>query len=241
MKHALPKTLTAAGAAVFLLTGCNLISGETDGGDSTGDGSDGGGDTPVYTEIASWDACEILDNLQPITDEMGILGYGSTSASGGEPGSSELGNTFDPDAIGCNSTINLGTFEGSPMTGEIEIKIVPTNSEDEATAAYEERVAAADSESSSGTDPQSQEFDDPWDQGTMISWTGESEQDYVQVIARDGQWVFHIDLYHSTDWGEYSTGEPALQFTPEERNQWFIDTYLPDVNQTINDQLAEVQ
>jgi hypothetical protein len=48
-------------------------------------------------------------------------------------------------------------------------------------------------------------------------------------------------LYHSYDYGLEAVGEPSLPFTVEERNQWLVDTYLPEVNQTINDRIAEVQ
>lgn len=238
MKRTLPKALAAAGAAAFLLSGCNMVSGS----DSTDNATDDAGDsTPVYEEIASWNACEILDNLQPITDYMGIKGYGSSTSEGGSPGNSELGNTFDPDAMGCNGLIYLGEFEGSGLNGEIQVKIVPTNSEEDAVAAYEERVASAESESASGADALSDEFGDPWDQGAMVSWIGDADQPHVQVIARDGQWVLHIDLYHSTDYGVYAGFDPALPFTPDERNQWLVNTYLPEINQVVNDKLAEVQ
>lgn len=241
MKHSIAETskaLAAAGAAVFVLTGCSLITGEPDGS-SNGSG-DGSSDDPVYTEMASWDACEVLNNLQPITDYMGIQGYGSSTSAGGEPGNSEIGNTFDPDAIGCNGLIYLGNYEGT-MNGEIEVKIVPTENVEQATAAYEDRISVAESEAAQWTDVKTEEFSDPWDQGTMISWIGDIDEPHVQVIAREGQWVLHIDLYHSEDFGLDVGHDPALSFTPDERNQWLIDTYLPEVNQIVNDRIAEVQ
>jgi hypothetical protein len=191
--------------------------------------------------MASWNACEVLDNLKPITDYMGIKGYGSSTAEGGEPGNSEIGNTLDPDAIGCNGLIYLGSYEGLGMDGEIQVKIVPTESEDDASATYEERVSAAESSASQGEGAATTEFSDPWDQGALISWTGSASAPNVEVVARDGQWVFHIVLYHSYDYGLEAVGEPSLPFTVEERNQWLVDTYLPETNQIINDRIAEVQ
>jgi hypothetical protein len=235
MKHTTAKTLTAAAATALLLSACQQGSASDNGSE------DAGGDDPVYAEMASWNACEVLNNLQPITDYMGIVGYGGSTAQGGEPGNSEIGNTLDPDAIGCNDLINLGSYEGLPMGGEIQVKIVPAESDEQAAAAYEDRVATAEAESAEWTDIKSEEFGDPWDQGTMISWIGDAEQPHVQVIAQDGQWVFHIDLYHSTDMAVGTAGGQYLSFTPDERNQWFVDTYLPEVNQTINDRIAEVQ
>jgi hypothetical protein len=240
MKRTIFKTLAATGAAALLLSGCSLFQRGEDTG-SGSNGEDGGSDNAVYNEMASWNACEVLDNLQPITEKMGIQGYGSSSATGGEPGNSEIGNTFDPEAIGCNGLIYLGSLDGVPMNGEIEVKIVPTENEEQATTAFEDRVSQAESDAAQWTDVKTTEFGDPWDQGTQVSWIGDVDQPHVQVVARDGQWLTHIDLYYSKDFGLDATGDPLLPFTPEELNQWFVDTYLPEVNQIVNDRIAEVQ
>jgi hypothetical protein len=108
-------------------------------------------------------------------------------------------------------------------------------------ATYADRVLTAEAESAQWTDAKSEEFGDPWDEGTMVSWIGDVDQPHVEVIARDGQWVFHIDLYHSEDFGLDVGRDASLPFTPDERNQWFVDTYLPEVNATVNDRIAEVQ
>lgn len=239
MKRTLYRTFAATGAAVLLLSGCGLLD---RGSDTSGDANgDDGGDNAVYNEMASWDACEVLGNLQPITDYMGIQGYGSSTATGGEPGNSEIGNTFDPEALGCNGLIYLGSLDGVPMNGEIEVKLVPTESEEQATTAFEDRVSLAESESAQWSDAKIEDFGDPWDQGTLISWIGDVEQPHVQVIARDGQWLTHIDLYYSKDFGLDATGDPLLPFTPDDLNKWFVETYLPEVNQNVNDRIAEVQ
>jgi hypothetical protein len=211
-------------------------------GSASDNGSeDAGGDDPVYAEMSSWNACEVLSNLQPITEYMGIQGYGSSTSPGGEPGNSEIGNTLDPDAIGCNGLIYLGESEGYASGGEIQVKIVPTESVDVATTSFEDRVAAAESAGSQGEGSESSEFADPWDQGAIVSWVGTADSPNVEVIARDGQWVFHIQLNYAEDLGLRNTGEPSYSFTADELNQWFVDTYLPEVNQTINDRIAEVQ
>lgn len=243
MKHTLFKVFAATGAAALLLTACDSGSADDDSSSS----GDTASQNPVYAEMASWNACEVLDNLQPITDYMGIKGYGSSTSEGGEPGNSEIGNTFDPEAIGCGSIIYLGSLEGASsgnsfgMSGEIKVKIVPTESEDQAAAVYEERATSAETEASEWTSPATEEFADPWDEGTMVSWIGDADQPNVEVVARDGQWVFHIQLYHTNDFGLRGGGDPALAFTDEELNRWFVDSYLPEVNQAINDRIAEVQ
>ncbi len=240
MRHACFKAFAATGAAALLLTACN----------SGGDTDDGSGDTasqnPVYAEMSTWDACEVLDDLRPITEYMDIKGYGSSTSEGGEPGSSELGNTFDPDAMGCGNLIYLGSLEGASgdsygMSGEIKVKIVPTENEDQATTTYEDRAASAESEASEWTEVTTEEFTTPWNEGIIVSWIGDADQPNVEVVARDGQWVFHIQLYHTNDFGLRGGGEAALAFTDDELNQWFIDTYLPEVNQIVNDRIAEVQ
>ncbi len=236
MKHACFKAFAATGAAALLLTACDS------GGSTDDDGSgDAASQNPVYTEMSTWDACEVLDDLQPITEYMGIEGWGSITAQGGEPGNSELGNTFDPGALGCNGMLNLGDNEGMGAGGELNVKIVPAESEDDAAAAYEERVSAAEATSLEGENSEASEFSAPWDQGAVYSWTGTASSPHIEVIAQDGQWVVHLQLNHDQDFGIRNGGEPALAFTDDELSQWFVDTYLPEVNQIVNDRIAEVQ
>jgi len=240
MKRTIFKTLAATGAAALLLSGCSLFQrGEDTGGDSNGE--DGGSDNAVYNEMASWNACEVLDNLQPITEEMGIQGYGSSTATGGEPGNSEIGNTLDPESIGCNGLIYLGSWEGLGMDGEIKVKIVPTESEDAATTAYEDRVSAAEAASSQWSDVVTEAFDEPWNSGTLVAGTGSAEANWLEIVARDGQWVFHIQLNYATDYGIYGGSDQYYPFTNDELRQWFVGTYLPEVNTTVNGLIAEVQ
>jgi len=240
MKRTILKTFAATGAAALLLSGCSLLDrGSETSGDTSGE--NGGSDNAVYNEMASWNACEVLDNLQPITEEMGIQGYGSSSAAGGEPGNSEIGNTFDPDSIGCNGLIYLGSWEGLGMDGEIKVKIVPTESEEGAATAYEERVSAAQSTSAQWSDVVSEEIGEPWNSGTLVAGTGSAEVNWLEIIARDGQWVFHIQLNYATDYGIYGGSDQYYPFTNEELHQWFVETYLPEVNVTVNDLIAEVQ
>jgi hypothetical protein len=182
MKRTFFKAFATAGATALLLTACN--SGGSADDDASGNSAS---QDPVYAEMASWDACEVLDDLQPITEYMDIKGYGSASSEGGEPGSSKLGNTFDPGAMGCGNLIYLGSYEGLGMDGEIKVKIVPTESEEQASSTYEERASAAESSSSQGDEAESIEFTEPWDRGLMVSWTGAADAPHVEVIAQEGQ------------------------------------------------------
>ncbi|MEU6859023.1 hypothetical protein AB0B28_09170 [Glycomyces sp. NPDC046736] len=234
MNPAFARTLAAAGAAALLLSGCAVFERASAEPEEEVD--------PVYAEMAAWDACEVLDNLAPITEYMGIEGYGSSTSGGRDwPSTMKIGNTWDPGAIGCNDLIYLGSIEGLGMSGEIKVKIVPSENENLSKTQYFERVASAEMSSAKWDDVKTETFNGPWDEGTMISWVGAAENPEVEVIAREGQWLFHIQLYHNYDRGERIGREPSFPFTIEERNRWFVDTYLPEVNQTINDKLAEVQ
>jgi hypothetical protein len=220
-----------------VLTGCERPT----FGDSGAEGPEPLSDDPVYNDMAAWDACWILEDLQPIIDYMGIEGFGSSSGAGKPlPTAQRFGNTWDPGATGCGGLIYLGSYEGLGVSGELLVKIVPAENEDQAATAYADRVAYAEAEAAKWTGLQTEEFSEPWDRGTMLSWTGNAESPVVHIVAQDGQWVFNIRLYHSQDWGA-GNGEPVLAYTPEERNRWLVDTYLPEANQIINASIAAVQ
>ncbi len=237
VKRALVSAFALASVAV-LLAGCERPT----FGDSSADGPEPLSDNAVYNDMAAWDACLILNDLEPVIDYMGIEGWGSSTGGNPLPTAQRFGNTWDPGATGCGGLIYLGSFEGFGVTGELLVKIVPAENEDQAATAYADRVAYAETEAAKWTEVTSEEFSDPWDQGTMMAWTGNAENSVVHIIAQDGQWVFNIRLYHSQDWGAGAIGgEPILSFTPEERNRWLVDTYLPEANQLINDAIAAGQ
>lgn len=231
------KAFAAAGAAVLLLTACNTSNG-TDGEAASGDAA---AQDPVYAAMASWDACEVLDHLQPITDYMDIKGYGSSTAESGQPGSSKIGNTFDPESIGCGSLISLGKSEGFASGGQLNVSLVPTRSESTASAAYSERISSAEATGTSGEGFSEVMIGEPWDEGNLYSWKGDSDAPHLELVARDGQWILHIELEHDKDLGLQNTGTPSYSFTGEELSQWLVESYLPEVNQIVNERIAEVQ
>jgi hypothetical protein len=231
------KTCTAAAAAALALSACNA------GGDSSGDGSDDTAEDPVYAAMATWNVCEVLDNLQPITDEMGIEGWGGTNAEGGDPGPSELGNTFDPDAMGCGSLLNItssGDYVNFGGGGELKVKLVPTESADQAATAYDSRASSAQGAGSAEANFFESPLAGDWDQGVLYGWSGSADAHYLEVIGQSGQWVLHIQLNYDQNFGE-EDGEPAYRFTSDELEQWFAETYAPEVEQTVNAKIAEVQ
>ncbi|MDA1361540.1 hypothetical protein O1R50_18070 [Glycomyces luteolus] len=234
MKFAAAKTATAAAALLLALAACS-----EDAGSNGGNGD--GGEDPVFAAMKTWDACEVLDNLQPITDFMGIEGWGSSTAAGGEPQTREYDSTWYPDSIGCGNLIYLGENDWTGAGGELGVAIAPAESEDAASTLFEERTANANAAGSGGTDFQETSISGPWDEGFLYTWSGGGESPNTQIVARDGQWVFTFDLDHTLDYGLENRGEPALAFTEDELHQWLIDTYLPEVNQIVNDKIAEVQ
>ncbi|WP_241379549.1 hypothetical protein [Glycomyces sp. L485] len=195
----------------------------------------------MFAAMTTWDACEVLDNLQPIADYMGIEGWGSSTSEGGEPGTREYGNTWDPDAIGCGNLINLGENSGVVGGGELSVAIVPTEDEDQASSLYESRRATAESAVSGGEDFVESAIADPWDEGVLYASKGNAGSSDLQVIARDGQWIFHIKTNYDQDYGLINEGEPAFGFTNDEFHRWLIETYLPEANQNVNAEIAEVQ
>lgn len=229
--------IAALASAAMLVTGCDRpVLGDDDGADEATSTD------PVFNAMTTeWDGCEVLNDLQPAVDFMGIEGWGSSTGGKPFPATQRYGrNTWDPAALGCGDLIYLGSWEGYGITGELLVKIVPAENEDQAAAAYDERVAAAETEAAKWTGLSTEAFTGPWDEGILMSWTGSAENWSVQTVARDGQWVCHIRLYHSQDWGAVN-GEGLLDYTPEERNRWLIDTYLPEVNQTVTDRIAQVE
>ncbi len=220
-----------------MLSACNLASGGSDGE------TDAAAEDPVYAEMSTWDACEILDNLQPIADEMHIEGWGGINAEGGAPGPSALGNTFDPGALGCNGMLNIlsgGDYVNFGGGGELNVKIVPTENADQAATAYEERASAAQSDGSAGEGLTELPLEGGWDQGVLYGWTGSANAHYLEVIGLSGQWVLHIQLDYDHNFGE-EDGEPAYSFTSDELEEWFAGTYAAEVEQTVNAKIAEVQ
>jgi hypothetical protein len=228
------KTITASAAVLIVLTACSENAGSNGG---TGDD----GEDPVFAAMKTWDACEVLDNLQPLTEYMGIEGWGSTTASGGEPQTREYDSTWYPDSIGCGNLISLGESAGSASGGEVGVGIAPAEGEDQAAAAYAERVSSAESTGATGQNLSRTDIGGPWDEGVLISWLGSADGPHTQVIARDGQWVFFVDLDYDKDLELQNTGTPSYNFTEDELHQWLTDTYLPEVNQAVNDKIAEVK
>ena len=116
------QAMAGIGVIALLLAGCSPDDGD-DGGENS-NGSDGG--DPVASEMRHWEPCEVLENLQPFTDFMGITKFTST-AEADTPDSAGFGEaSLDPDAIICGAGIELPDVSPNTSgTGVLTVKIVP--------------------------------------------------------------------------------------------------------------------
>lgn len=227
------KAMAGIGLAALLLAGCSPDGGD-DSGNGDGNGSEGG--DPVATEMRSWEPCEVLDNLQPFVDFMGITEF-TTSPGEFIPDSAGYGEaSLDPDAIICGANIALPDItEGTSGRGVLTVKIAPFDNEEQATESYNGRLR----EPVGDVETAREDLGDPWDEGVLVASTAETNAtDFLDVVARDGQWVFQIELQYTGDYNAYNGFEPSYPFTNEELYSWLVETYLPAVNQTVNDRAA---
>lgn len=232
MARGMTKAMTGLGVAALLLAGCS--AGEGDNAGENGDGSNGS--DPVATEMRSWDPCEVLENLQPIVDYMGITEFTAT-ADPTVPDSAGFGEaTLDPDALVCGAGIELAEI-GPNMSGSglLRVSIVPLDNEEQATESYASRAPNA----VGPVELANEAFGDPWDEGILLATSEESgATDYLDLVARDGQWIIQIEIQYTGDYNAKNGMEPSYPFTNDELYQWFAETYLPAVNQTVNDRAA---
>ena len=68
MRRGIIQSLAGIGAAALLLSACTSEDGSN--GDGNGNGNDTGSGDSAAEGIQSWDACEVLNDLQPIVDYM---------------------------------------------------------------------------------------------------------------------------------------------------------------------------
>lgn len=224
------KAMAGIGAAALLLAGCSA------GGDDASEDDTDGGD-PAATEMRSWEPCEFFQNLQPFIDFMGITEF---TGSPGEyiPDSAAFGEaSLDPDALICGASIVLpDVSEGSSGRGVLSVRLVPLDDDAQATESFASREPNAIGPVESARETLS----DPWDEGILLATVEESgATEYVDVVARNGQWILQIEIQFTGDFSAQDGGEPAYPFTNDELYTWLTETYLPDVNQTVGDRLAE--
>lgn len=228
MTRGMIKALAGVGAAALLLAACS----SEDGGDGNND--DGSGDSAA-ADMQSWDACEVLGDLQPIVDFTDLT-WTATKAEG-RPDSTPWGQSSRiPDALVCGGSIDLPTPDSMPATGGVVVGITPIEDEAQATAVYDEHVVAIGQQGD--VDVAQMDLGDPWDSGTLLARANESgATEYVGAVALEGSFLVHIIITYSADLGLYAGEEPNYPFTNDELHQWLAETYMPSVNQAINDKI----
>lgn len=208
-------------------------------GDGGGDGNSHKEIDLVVTDMRSWDACEVLDDLQPFADFLGVEEFTATVSGGNRPDSTAWGKSSrDPDGVVCGAGIDLGSIGGMPAVGGLLVSIVPAESEQQAQDFYDERASWIDG--NGVLELARKDIGDPWELGILLAKSAESgATEYVSVVAREEQWAIYISLSFTGDYSAQNGGEPDYQFTNEELHGWLIDTYLPGMHQAINDRIEK--
>jgi hypothetical protein len=227
--------VAALGVATLFVTGCTAEDSQNPGGASTDF-------DPVLTEMRTWQGCDVAEDLQPIADFMGIKEW--TSTGQGKPDSVKPGEAnMDPDAMICGAGIVLDDI-GEDLSGRgmLHVKVVPTPSEQLATTSYDARAKNTTDfhTKDKNVEVAKIEFDQPWDAGILYAAEEETgATSYVNVVARDGQWLMEIELSFTSDFGRQDGQEPAYPFSNEELHQWLIETYLAETHAAIEKKLAD--
>lgn len=250
MKFANGRLAALGGAVLLLAAGCNALSGD----DAGGDGTDGGSTDPLAEEMRAWPGgCEVLDNLQPIVDYMQIQ-----EIDGGSLNNNAWGEGMDGEALTCNGLVTVKTFElpnGSTneRDGELWGGIVPWENEDQAKDSYTERTVD-DIEGLQEQDSSLQVIEEiplgsEWDEGKLIVMDRETQWS-LNLVGRDGQWLFFAEVNYGHDDGEALYNENsdvmsgtledyAYPFDDDALQQWLVNEYAPSVNQLINDRIGQ--
>lgn len=228
MRRGIIQSLAGIGAAALLLSACTSEDGSN--GDGNGNGNDTGSGDSAAEGIQSWDACEVLNDLQPIVDYMELTW--TAVRVEGQPDSTPWGESSRiPDATVCGGSIDLPSQDGLPQTGGVVVGITPIEDQSDATAVYDAHVASI---AKQGDEDIAQlDLGDPWDSGTLIARTS-GATDYVGIAALDGDFLVHVIITYTNDYGARE-GEPYYPFTNDELYQWLVDTYMPEVNQLVSD------
>jgi len=241
--------IAAVGTTALLASACSQ-----DGGDSDSPEEPGGG-SAVAEEMRSWDACEVLDNLQPVWDYMQI-----EAVQGGEDSlaSTPWGSGMDKQAATCNGLVTVSTFTMSSGTemvndGELWGSIIPWDTEAEAEESYVERTVddqeAQDNQSSTWEELDRIDLGSDWDEGVLI--VAKDEQSHsLNAIARDGEWLIQILIRYGNDLGReyYETNQDDLSgqsiedfaypFEDDALQQWLVSDYIPSVHQAITEKIG---
>ncbi|MEV3938314.1 hypothetical protein AB0K52_20350 [Glycomyces sp. NPDC049804] len=224
--------------ALLMLAACggNGDDGATPPGSGSTNGSetasaDGGGDSAVYDEIASWeDPCEVLGGVySDLTESLRAASVGEEFVSG------PIGVGNPTDAAKCSNQVvwseETADNPGSAR-GYVDLWVLPKSSEEEASTRYAE--LEADAREQYGEEFAEQEVTG-WDEG--ILFLGDyGVRDAFKVFVRDGSYLIAITL----ETGSYLVADSAgnkADYTVEEARDYLLDEALPGVQSVVNERL----
>lgn len=245
MRIAKPIMAALAGMAVLATTGCDLLGSEDTANEASPNGA----------AIRSVEPCQVLDDLQPIVDFMGIL---EITSGGGELTSAPYGKGLDAQAATCFGMTVVSEFdtiydETNSNEGEISVGIIPWDTVEDAQLSYEERTGPDQerrttlSESFAFTLEEELSSSD-WDEG-MLFVAEDRYGYYYDGYIRDGDWLLWVSIDFSIDKAirYYESNKDFLdgpledylsyEFTNDELEQWLVDEYIPDTHKVVTELL----
>lgn len=230
-----PTAIVALAAATLLaLVGCGGPEDYEPG--LVDDGIDTDSEVGSYSVMAEWDGCTALQDIQPVVDYMGIVGWGSLGlVTAGIPGG------LDGEAFNCGGHAELPSYHLSnsvverkelPGSGWIDVGVIPWDSDEEATESFAERVTMLqDSLATGGTEYTNVlegAFPEPGDWDETYYYAGNTSTGYgFHAIARQGDLVLYVFIDYIQDFGTQMDDEPAYPFTDAELVAWVLGDYMP--------------
>ncbi|MEU6857677.1 hypothetical protein AB0B28_02185 [Glycomyces sp. NPDC046736] len=207
-------------------------------GSSTDDSSstEGGADTDaaaVYSEMRSWDPCEVLgDTYSDLTETLRAFSidedYISSAPGGGTP----------PDHAMCSNLVEWSEeTEDNPglASGYLDISYVPKPNEEEASARFTELSDIARDLYGEGNYAEKEITG--WDEGVLFLGNY-GVGDAFKLYVRDGAYLIVITLETGS---ELVTGGPGNQadFTVDEARDYLLDVALPSIQSAVSERLEE--
>jgi hypothetical protein len=228
-------------AAAPLLTGCGGPTPPVPG--ANGDHNPDGPPVEIgsYSVMADWTGCEVLDDLAPLKEFMGVTHWGDNGLT-----SLDIPSGMDGEAYSCIAFLaglpaytSVSDVTGTRIwegTANIDVSVAPWDSPEEAEQNFTERVDqylwALETGGTEYTDVTEGEIAGDWDQS--YRYTGTSSTSFVfRAIVRTGDLVFYIFIDYTHDPGvQHETGA-VYPFTNEELTAWALDEYLPAVRDDV--------
>ncbi|MFD0556156.1 hypothetical protein FB566_1388 [Stackebrandtia endophytica] len=242
--------LTAVGAVfgvvATLAAGCNgLGGGPSDDGDSVAR-------TDPYVIVSLWKGCDVLDDLNPIQQFLGVESVNEYGLMDSDPSLAERpscqGQFIMPAFL-----LNEGTESEKQWAGNasLSVSITPKKTDDEASTDYQSMIDQLHGSGSEMQDAQEGELAGDWDESYLLAGDGGTNYN-IYAFARHENWWIRAIINVSPDPGrdEYerrpeaypgsSADEmAAYQFTMPELVDWVTNQYFPDTEAALVTRIAD--